>query len=106
MYRIIKEASYIEIIMKTLEIGDFCDSLLAHQISRSRGGSTNYHNFEVVMSINDFLMYLQQLYHDMKTYVISIDDKIKRNANAVNVHGGNDTFQFVVSEKPQNSPSL
>lgn len=80
----------MEVIMKTLEIGDFCHSLLAHQISRSRGGSTNYHNFEVVMSINDFLMYLQQLYHDMKTYVISIDNKIKRNANAVNVHEGND----------------
>ena len=42
----------------------------------------------------------------MKTYVISIGNKIKRNANAVNVHEGNDTFQFVVSEKPQNSPSL
>ena len=59
MYRIIKEASYIELIIKTLNIGDFCDSLLAHQISRSRGESTKYHNFEVVMSINDFLMYLQ-----------------------------------------------
>lgn len=42
----------------------------------------------------------------MKTYMISISDKIRRTATTVNAPEGNDTFQFAVSEKPQNSPSL
>ena len=41
---------------------------------------------------------MQQLYHDVKMYVIAIGDKITRNANALSMHRGNDTVQFTVSE--------
>lgn len=34
-------------------------SLLMHPITRPEGGSTNYHNFEAVRSIDDILRFLQ-----------------------------------------------
>lgn len=57
MLRIIEDTGYTE----TFKNCDICDALLAHQISRSGSGSSNYHDFKVIMSINYFLFYLQQL---------------------------------------------
>lgn len=63
--------------------------LLKHEIRRSSGKSSNDHNFKVVVRTVNISRYLQQLHCNMKTFVISIKDKVMAVANMTVVCGLN-----------------
>lgn len=66
-----KDAGYIEIKLLKYESNLSCN-ICAHQSIKY----SIYTNFEVMISINNILRYLQQLSCHMQMYLTSIDDNL------------------------------